>query len=98
MAPAGQRSINAFFKAPAIATSVVRKPAASVPAEDAESKGVAESADPLVEDPSTNGGGRGLAARRLSPATRGDVQAQETRGRRQGRRDIQGRREGRVQG
>ena len=58
MAPAaGQRSINAFFKAPAIATSVVLKPAAGVPAEDAESKGVAESADPLVEDPSTNGGG-----------------------------------------
>ena len=58
MAPAaGQRSINAFFKAPAIATSVVLKPAAGAPAEDAEPKGVAESADPLVEDPSTNGGG-----------------------------------------
>ena len=58
MAPAaGQRSINAFFKAPAIATSVVLKPAAGIPAEDAEPKGVAESADPLVEDPSTNGGG-----------------------------------------
>ena len=41
MAPAGQRSINAFFKAPAIATSVVRKPAAGIPAEDAGPKGVA---------------------------------------------------------
>jgi hypothetical protein len=94
----GQRSINAFFKAPAIATSVVLKPAAGVPAEDAESKGVAESADPLVEDPSTNGGG---ADWQLGGCPRRPVATYKRRRRVDGGKGggiSTGRREGRVQG
>ena len=55
--PAGQRSINAFFKAPAIATSVFRKPARADPpeTEEVETESVPDRADVVAEEASRGG-------------------------------------------
>ncbi len=70
--PAGQRSINAFFKAPAIATSVVRKPARADPpeTEEAETESV-PGADDVAEEASRGGADWHLGGERRPVATYG---------------------------
>ena len=71
--PAGQRSINAFFKAPAIATSVVRKPARADPpeTEEAETESVPGADDVAEEASASRGADWHLGGERRPVATYG---------------------------
>ena len=71
--PAGQRSINAFFKAPAIATSVFRKPARADPpeTEEVETESVPDRADVVAEEARAGGADWYLGGERRPVATYG---------------------------
>ena len=79
--PAGQRSINAFFKAPAIATSVIRKPARADPPEtaEAETERVPDRADVVAEEASRGGADWHLGGERRPVATYGRRRRGEAR-------------------
>ena len=79
--PAGQRSINAFFKAPAIATSVFRKPARADPpeTEEVETESVPDRADVVAEEASRGGADWHLGGERRPVATYGRRRRGEAR-------------------
>ena len=79
--PAGQRSINAFFKAPAIATSVVRKPARADPpeTEEAETESVPGADDVAEEASASRGADWHLGGERRPVATYGRRRRGEAR-------------------
>ena len=79
--PAGQRSINAFFKAPAIATSVIRKPARADRSEtaEAETERVPDRADVVAEEASRGGADWHLGGERRPVATYGRRRRGEAR-------------------